>query len=98
MPIKKKRPTSKKNDEPAKPEQPWETLMRLMKPPITPGKAAGWGLFLMLFGGPLGAAGNTFNVGWATAVGSLCFGLGAISLLIGILWGLGLINPKKDFK
>jgi len=72
--------------------------MRLMSPPITPAKAAGWGLFLMLFGGPLGAAGSALNVGWATPAGTLCFSLGAISLLIGILWGLGLINPKKDFK
>ena len=83
---------------PPKDEKPWETLMRLMSPPITPAKAAGWGLFLMLFGGPLGAAGNALNVGRATTAGTLFFCLGAISLLIGILWGLGLINPKKDLK
>ena len=94
MPRKKTTPEKS----PPKDEKPWETLMRLMSPPITPAKAAGWGLFLMLFGGPLGAAGNALNVGWATTAGSLCFSLGAISLLIGILWGLGLINPKKDFK
>jgi len=72
--------------------------MRLMSPPITAGKAAGWGLFLMLFGGPLMAAGNEFNVGWSSYTGWLCLTLGAISLLVGILWGVGLIDPKKDFE
>ena len=89
--TKKKKPTSKK---PAKPQQPWETLMRLMGGKMTPAKAAGTGLFLMLFGAPFVAWGT----GVYASIGFTCVGFGTIAFIIGILWGVGLIDPKKDFK
>ncbi len=94
MPTKKSQPAKP----PPKKEEPWETLIRLMSPPITPGKAAGWGLFLMLFGGPTAEAGNLLNVSSMALTGSICLAFGAISLIVGVLRGLGMIDPKKDFK
>ena len=90
MPAKKA--ASKKP--PPKNEPPWETLMRLMKGPMTPAKAAGTGLFLMLFGAPFMAWGT----GPYATIGVACVGFGLIAFIVGILWGVGLIDPKKDFK
>ncbi len=75
-------------------EAPWEALTRLVKGPMTPAKAAGTGLFLMLFGAPFMAWGT----GPYATIGVAFVGFGLIALIVGIVWGLVMIDPKKGLQ
>ncbi len=68
--------------------------MRLVRGPMTPAKAAGTGLFLMLFGAPFMAWGT----GPYAVIGVAFVGFGLIAFIAGILWGLVTIDPEKGLQ
>jgi hypothetical protein len=53
------------------------------------------GAFMMLFGYPTMELGNVIGNGPMAATGTIFWGLGAISLLVGVLAFLGFINLKE---